>query len=251
MIVDDDQVILSGLAGIIKKFNIPNSEIIIAFDGIDALEKLKGLGADLVITDISMPGMNGLELIKEAKALHYCNRFVILTGYDEFEFARRAIKYQVNDYLLKPINKDELLEIIHKVENEINGHDKPGKKLVLPDIDVCISTLDRKCCSEKMVKILEYIDGNYAFDISLNQIGKEFNLHPNYICSLFSEQDTTFLHYLEGVRIRKSIELLLYEKDKTIKDIATVSGFMNERQFYKVFRKRVGSTPGQFREMYG
>jgi len=252
MIVDDDQVILNGLAGIVKKFDISDSEIITAYDGVDALEKLKGKGADLVITDISMPGMNGLEFIREAKAYKYCSRFVILTGYDEFEFARQAIRYQVTDYLLKPINKNDLFNIIHKVDMELHGIDQHEKDMILPDIDVCKVTYDRNQCSDKMVKILEYIDDNYTLDISLNQAGRALDVHPNYICTLFNHDlGITFLYYVESVRLKKSIELLLSEMERPIKDIASVSGFMNERHFYKVFRKRLGSTPGQFREKYG
>lgn len=60
----------------------------------------------------------------------------------------------------------------------------------------------------------------------------------------------TFLQYLDSVRIGKSIELLLSDTGKAIRDIGVVSGFMNESQFYKVFKKRVGETPGHFRELY-
>jgi YesN/AraC family two-component response regulator len=220
-------VIINGLVSIIRKSDCINAEIITAFDGIDAIEKLQKAGADLVITDISMPGMNGLELIKEAQDRKYCRHFIILTGFDEFEFARQAIRYKVNDYLLKPINKEELIEIILKAEREIKGEPEPGKEIVLPDIEACKITVDPDKCSERMKKILYYINDNYNLDISLNQIGNTFSLHPNYICSLFSQETgMTFLQYLDSVRIRKSIEMLL-DSEKVIKDVAEKSGFMN------------------------
>lgn len=251
MIVDDDQVILNGIVAILKKDGAVKAEIITAFDGIDAIEKLKGAGADLVITDISMPGMNGLELIREAQACKYCDRFVILTGYDEFEFARQAIRYRVNDYLLKPVNKEELIGIILKAEREMEGGVEPVRERVLPDIEPCRVTVDPESCSDRMKKILFYINDNYNLDLSLNKIGSLFNLHPNYICTLFSQElGVTFLHYLDGVRIRKSAEMLLYDREKVVRDIAGASGFMNESHFYKVFKKRVGMTPGRFRKTY-
>ena len=251
MIVDDDPVILNGIVAIIKKNVAVNAEIITAFDGIDAIEKLKWAGADLVITDISMPGMNGLELIKEAQVRKYCGRFVILTGFDEFEFARQAIRYRVSDYLLKPINKEELIQIILKTDREMKGAGEQGKERELPDIEACRITVDPGICSDRMKKILYYINDNYNRDISLNQIGGIFNLHPNYICTLFSQElGMTFLHYLDGVRIRKSAEMLLFDTEKVVRDIAEASGYMNESHFYKVFKKRVGMTPGQFRETY-
>jgi YesN/AraC family two-component response regulator len=92
---------------------------------------------------------------------------------------------------------------------------------------------------------------NYMTDLSLEKISEELGVHPNYICSLFNKlMDTTFLHYLDCLRLRKSVEQLLNRREMPVQEIAAVSGFMNERQFYKVFKKRLGLTPGAFRKQY-
>src|SRR5690606_20239057 len=88
-----------------------------ALDAFEALEMLEHEPADLIITDINMPEMSGLELIREVKARNYCDRTAILTGYDDFQYAKQAIKYQVLDYLMKSINKEEpgqLLALTHE-----------------------------------------------------------------------------------------------------------------------------------------
>lgn len=251
MVVDDDVMIVKGLVAILTQFNIPNCQITTAYNAIDALKILSSSGADLLITDIDMPCMNGLELIKQAQEKQYCNHFVILTGYEKFEFVRQALRYKVNDYLLKPINKDEFREIILKVENEINGVKEGSVRSKLQDLSIYKVLGGNQNCSEKFQKIIAYIHSHFTIDISLEHIGNTFALNPNYICSLFqNELNTTFLYYVDCVRLDKSIDLLLLHKNEGIKNIAIASGFMNERHFYKVFKKRLGDTPGHFRQKY-
>ncbi|MCY9693607.1 response regulator [Paenibacillus alginolyticus] len=119
MVVDDEPIILNGIIRMIQKANTPFIEIVGAADGFDALQKLAYFQPDLILTDIHMPEMDGLALIKEIQTLNLCSRFVILTGYGDFAYARQALRYQVIDYLLKPINKEELLTVLTKVEQTI------------------------------------------------------------------------------------------------------------------------------------
>ena len=121
MVVDDEPIILNGIIRMIQKANTSFTEIVGAGDGIDALQKLASFQPDLILTDIHMPEMDGLALIKEIQAQNWSSRFVIITGYDDFAYARQALRYQVVDYLLKPINKVELLGVLEKVENAIRA----------------------------------------------------------------------------------------------------------------------------------
>jgi two-component system response regulator YesN len=124
MVVDDEPIILNGIIRMIQKANTSFTEIVGAGDGIDALHKLASFQPDLILTDIHMPEMDGLALIKEIQAQNLSNRFVIITGYDDFAFARQALRYQVVDYLLKPINKLELLGVLEKVEHTIRSEQR-------------------------------------------------------------------------------------------------------------------------------
>ncbi len=251
LIVDDDVMIVKGLTTIIKQFNIENCHITTAFNAIDALKILGSKGTDLLITDIDMPCMNGLDLIREAQEKQYCKHFVILTGYEKFDFVRQALRYKVNDYLLKPINKEEFKTIILKVESELAGTGNASLSAGLYDLSIYKVLNKARGCSDKFRKITEYIYSHFTIDLSLEQIGAAFDLNPNYICSLFqNELNTTFLYFLDCVRLSKSIDLLLSNKNAGIKHVAMSSGFMNERHFYKVFKKRIGDTPGQFRQKY-
>ncbi|MEY8351992.1 response regulator [Lachnospiraceae bacterium 54-53] len=92
----------------------------VANNGIEALEKIEALSPDVVITDIRMPGYDGLDLVKKTRELDLNVEFVIISGYRHFEYAQTAIKYGVSDYLLKPIKKQELAETLEKIKAGYN-----------------------------------------------------------------------------------------------------------------------------------
>lgn len=252
LIVDDDQSILRGLSVIIGKFQLPLPARTVTCDNAaDALEILATGGADLVITDLEMPGTGGLELIRAVRERDYCRRFIILTGYASFEFARQALRYQVNDYLLKPVDKQELYALIAELAGELAG---VGENVApdLPPLEVFSVGRAGGKYSPKLTAVLDYIDGHYTTDLSLNTISEALGITAGYICILFQQElHTTFLYYLDCLRLTKSARLLLGERDRIIREVAAASGFMNERHFYKVFKKRLGTTPGEFRETYG
>ena len=125
MLVDDEPFIMQGLKVLID-WGKENFEIVhMASNGKEAINYLKDNKVDLIIADIKMPIMNGVELLKKIREDKLTDaEFVILSGYNDFEYAKETMRYGCMDYLLKPINKDELLGILRKIsdknkENEI------------------------------------------------------------------------------------------------------------------------------------
>jgi len=121
IIVDDEPWILSGLKKMVN-FKAYGFEPITASSAMEALDYLKKhpLGVDLVITDINMPGMDGLELIKKIKEIRSDIEIVILSGYSEFEYARQGMRLGVNDYVLKPVNIDEMETLLSKINEKLD-----------------------------------------------------------------------------------------------------------------------------------
>ena len=113
LIVEDEPALARGLSLLITK-NYTDFEVLgICKNGRDGLHNILKLEPELVFTDITMPVMNGLDMIEEVQKAHFHTRFVILTGYADFEYARKAIHLGVSDYLLKPIVPKTLEDILH------------------------------------------------------------------------------------------------------------------------------------------
>lgn len=121
MIIDDEPIVRAGIRQLIPWSNYNFEVCAEGVDGKDGLKKLLEYSPDLVLVDVKMPGMNGLELIKEAKKQDFEGKFIILTGYSDFEFAKTAVSLGVRAYLLKPIDEDELRENVEEVLAELEA----------------------------------------------------------------------------------------------------------------------------------
>lgn len=128
LIVDDEKYIRSGLKAMIRKFDVGIDDISECANGREALDCLRREKYDLVILDIRMPKMDGIELMKEMQALPYSPAIVILSGYDDFNYAVEAIKHGAKAYLLKPVDRNELFEVLNKVKSEIAERENIEKK---------------------------------------------------------------------------------------------------------------------------
>ncbi|WP_373232744.1 response regulator [Cohnella sp.] len=244
MIVDDEPIILDGIRSMIEQEKTLFTKIVTAYDGIEALEKMDYFQPDLIITDIHMPELNGLELIRKAQKKNVA-RFIILSGYDVFEYARKAIQLHVAEYLLKPVNQQELTDILKRIVIELM-EERQLESGAERDQDQHSAELNDNV---KMLK--DYIGSNYMKDISLSDVAEYLNLHPSYVGQIFKkETGDTFVNYINNLRIDKAKELLVGMPNTSLEKISRCVGYENHRTFYKVFRKYVGQTPGQYREHF-
>ena len=119
LIVDDDSIIRQGLRKIMEK-KAPECEVVgEAADGETALDILMNRQVDLLVTDIKMPIMDGIELIKRIHELKIRIKIIVLSGFDEYKYVRESLKFGAVDYLLKPVQKDVLLQLIDKVKEDL------------------------------------------------------------------------------------------------------------------------------------
>ncbi|GAA0134995.1 response regulator transcription factor [Paenibacillus sp. YSY-4.3] len=229
MIVDDEPLILSGLVKIVREVAPVGTEVSEALNTFEALEAMKDCMPDVTITDLNMPEKNGFELIGDARRGGWCDRFIILTGYDEFEYVRKALRVGVVDYLLKPIDKDEIASLLERIREE------------LPSVSDSEYTRHAR-------RILTYMQANFQKDLSLDHLADLMNLHPNYICSLFKKEiGDTFVNYLNMMRIQEAQKLLMTQSDIPVSAIGQQVGYDNKHYFTKVFKKYTGTTPGAYR----
>lgn len=143
MLVDDERVILEGISQVVDWAAAGTELVDTARNGIEALDKIGQSRPDIIITDISMPGLDGLGLIEKASEAYPGLRFIMLSGYKEFEYARRAMQYGVKHYLLKPCNEnqihDALSELLQEhqdaqVKEHVAGEMKQRLQRVLPHV---------------------------------------------------------------------------------------------------------------------
>ncbi|MGZ7441103.1 response regulator [Paenibacillus sp. TH7-28] len=230
LIVDDEPLILGGLVKVIKDAAPLGTEVREAGNAFEALEVMKGYMPDVTVTDLHMPEKNGFELMEEAKGSGLCDRFIILTGYDDFEYVRRALRWGVVDYLLKPLDKNEIAGLLTHIDQE------------LP------SEADSEC-ERHTKRILAYTEQHYMNDLSLDHLAELMNLHPNYISSLFKKvTGDTFVNYLNAFRIKEAQKLLGTHRHLSASEIGRRVGFESKHYFAKVFKKYTGITPGAYRE---
>ena len=166
MLVDDEKLILQGVLNIIEWEKLDMEVIHIAENGKEALDKYKENPVDIIITDINMPVITGLGLIKSIKEINTSVKFIVLSGYDDFSYARTAMKYGVENYILKPINEEELETALIDINKKIK-YEKEKENMVLEKNRILMNILNGKFdsdelyCLKDMVE-LEFENKNYT-----------------------------------------------------------------------------------------
>ena len=204
-----------------------------AADGMEAMAKIDSLHPDIVIMDINIPIMNGLKVIQAARVKHPQMAFVIVSGYDDFSYCRQALRMQITDYLLKPVNYEEFGSCIDNLKISL-FHQQTAAEPEQQEQRV-ITGLTR------------YLQEHLAEDVSLSVLAEEFHLSAQYISQLFkSEIGVNFLAYLTNIRMEQAKKLLL-SSSLSIAEVSEQSGYADYRVFTKVFKKNEGITPSQYR----
>lgn len=251
LVVEDETQIREGILSILKTHLELPCKLKGCPDGTSALTLCRDYCPDLVITDIIMPDITGLELIKKLIDQRLCRHFIILSGHDNFSYAQQAIRFGVSDYLLKPLDREDLLQAVRKVHETLPGQDFTSVLHPLPDLEFFNWEPDVDAMPPSLKKIWEYIQRNYMKEISLQTISEELFFHPSYISSLINKYTGhNFTYLLDYIRIRKAASLLLNEPDMSISELSYLVGYHNERRLYAAFQKRLNTTPGDFRKAY-
>ena len=118
VVAEDEELLLHNLVGKIEKTNLGFKVIGTAQTGQQAYEVVKELNPDLLVTDIRMPIMNGIELLEKVRNHYPLTRFIITSGFSDFEYAKSAIRLRVSEYLLKPIDPEELRAALLNIRNQ-------------------------------------------------------------------------------------------------------------------------------------
>ncbi len=236
LLVDDEIMIREGFKRLFD-WGAHDCEIIgEAADGLEAVNRIDSLCPDIVIMDINIPIMSGLEVIRLSRRKHPNIAFVVVSGYDDFNYCQQAIRLKITDYILKPVNYEEFGAVIDNL------------KVVLYQQKSSAQPVGEQREERLIFSITKYIQNHLAEDISLRHLAGEFHLSPQYISQLFkNEIGVNFLAYLTTVRMEKAKTLLLTTA-LPVAEIAEATGFHDYRVFSKVFKKTENMTPMQYRK---
>ena len=235
LLVDDEIMIREGFKRLFD-WEAHDCEVVgEAADGMEALTQIDTLHPDIVIMDINIPIMNGLKVISVSRIKHPNTAFVIVSGYDDFSYCREALRLQITDYILKPVNYEEFGTCIDNL------------KISLFEQRMLTEAESEKQEERTITGITGYLQEHLAEDLSLSVLAQEFHLNPQYISQLFkNEIGVNFLSYLTNIRMEKAKKLLL-STSLSIAELAEQSGYGDYRVFTKVFKKSEGVTPSQYR----
>lgn len=242
VVVEDEIRTRNGIIRLISKISNKYNVIGEASNGIDGIKVIEKTNPQLVIVDIKMPQLNGLDMLQELKKRNILFKSIVLTGFAEFEFAKEAISLGVFEYLLKPITVEDLQKALERVEMEI----LKDKEVAVP-----IKKSDEgKVISLIISKVLSIIKERYAEQISLEAVASSLHVTPEYLSSLFyKEVGKNYITYLKEFRVNKAKELMISTELK-IYEIAERVGYSDPKYFCRVFKSVTGLPTGKFITMY-
>ena len=194
LIVDDEKIVRKGIVSILQQAFPDMQTIAEASNGEEAMKTVKTLLPDIVITDVKMPVIDGMELTKMIHTFDAEIKVIVLSSYDDYTYVRQCMKHGAIDYLLKPIDKHEFLSLINLLRVNENA-------------SMCIAATDP---NELINDAKNYIRKHYSDDISLTKVAEYVHLNPSYFSNLFSQKTgENFSAYLNNVRILHAKQLLL------------------------------------------
>ncbi len=240
ILVDDDKIICDGLStyfpwreiGFEFLHGFTNSE--------EAWEYIKKTGhIDVVLTDICMPGMDGIELATRLHK-HYPKIWIcFLTAYQEFSYAYKAINLNVRKYIIKSSQYNELIRAFSDLRQELDK-----TKVSLPAKSKKSRTANAYENTEQL--ILQIIQKDIQ-NASLQSVADQIGMHPSYLSRYFKEHfEINFIDYITQIKMQYALQLL--KKGHSITDVSISLGYSNENNFSRAFKKYTGITPRTYKE---
>ncbi|HBW13636.1 MAG TPA: DNA-binding response regulator [Proteiniclasticum sp.] len=237
LICDDEAIIRNGLKSIIEKTSADFDIIGLASNGFEAHEMILFEEPDLVLMDINMPGMTGLEIMENVQTQGIHSKFIIISGYDEFQYAQKAVKLRALDYILKPIDREKLLQSLETALHDlIKEHHAKKEETLSAD-----ENLEKKA--------LQLLYRNYGnSDFSLQSLADLLHISTSSLSRMLKkETGLSFSEYLTKIRMESSMCLLKNQKELSVLEISERAGYKNQHYFCKVFRQYTGKTPSEYR----
>lgn len=271
VIIDDEPIIVEGLSRVVpwEKYNCQVAGT--AGNGQEGLKVIREIRPDMIFSDISMPGMDGLTMIAALRVEFPDMLITILTGFRDFDFAQKAIRLGVSRFLLKPSNMDEIEEALSFMTESLGRRRSAEHEHVslVQRIDVAEAELtaakepdnreaeagdgnenndSEKTAGSFLVKnALRYMEEHYRERITLAEVADKIYVSQWHLSKLLNRHTgNSFSELLNHIRIEQAKELLK-DPSKRIGDVSEDVGFLDVAHFSRVFKKQEGISANEYR----
>ncbi|WP_332447987.1 response regulator transcription factor [Sphaerochaeta sp.] len=249
LLIADDESIERELLHTILSSN-PLLEIHQAENGRLAVTYASLYDVDVVLMDIEMPSLNGLEASSRILKDKPSTRIIFITAYSVFSYAREAVKLGAIDYILKPVDKEDVLRAVRRAVSQVEAE----RQLVAvqsPE-DECLEEEVSDKTALMMAKVKKYLEYSYMnYDLSLDSVSSLLNINPSYLSCIFKRcTGINFLDYITNLRINAAKEHLA-DPFKSASEIASMVGYDSSSYFTRAFKKHTGLTPTEYRKQAG
>ncbi len=234
-VVDDDELILEEIVEHIPWMD--NGFEVVGFSPSPqtALKQIPELLPDVVFSDLKMPAMDGIEMMRYLREMGIDCEFVMLSAFGTFEDSRSFFLLEGFDYILKPLNEAEIQLVLERLAKKLAN--RPGRTPVQ----------EPKGGNPAFTELVVFITENFSQKHTLGQLSARFNLSENYICNLFSKHyNSTLTRFITELRMREALKIMR-QTEKAFKEIAVECGYSDYYYFCKVFKEYYGASPTQYR----
>ena len=261
LIADDEKLEREALAELVQRRFEREVVLEVAENGRKAADTAVLWGADLILMDIEMPGMSGLDAARAVLAQRPSCRVIFVTAYSLFQYAHEAVHLGACDYLLKPVDPDELeasvrramrqIETERKLEELAAAQPQPEQTETEEEAEDAPEEGENSQTALVMAHVRRYLEDNYMFDLSLDSVGEILHISPAYLSAQFKKyQKMNFLDCLTELRINAAKELLA-DPFRSSAEVASMVGYEDASYFARAFKKSTGMTPTQYRRQAG
>lgn len=241
LIVDDEDLVRQG---IVLGMDWAARDCVVvgeAANGEEGIAAVERYSPNLIITDVRMPRMDGIEMMQELRRRGCRAHVIILTAYSDFSYARSALQLGADDYLLKPFRDQELIAAVDKVRQKERELTELTPQDTLP--------LAKGDKSKYVLQALEYIAGHYGDqDISITTIAAHLGVSEGHLSHVFKKETSyTIIRYLTQYRVHTAMKLLQDCRYK-VYEVAEMVGYRDVAYFGSTFKKLVGVSPSEYQD---
>ncbi|MGG6312526.1 response regulator transcription factor [Paenibacillus macerans] len=240
LLVDDERWVRTALRKVIERSGRPCQVVKECANGREALEWLAGHRADIVMTDVKMPVMDGIALVKSLRERENPPEVVMISGYDDFPYLQFALRAQVADYLLKPVEVDDISRCLQTILDRLAGAPAPEAK--------ASTAMEEEEQASPIRQAVRYIDSVLPGDVSLQEVAAKVHLNPSYLSQLFKQQmKVNFIDYVLERRMERAKQLLAHTTLR-ISEIADKAGYSDLANFSNAYKRVTGMPPSEYRK---